>query len=277
MTGDRTRPWFETAFGGHYPALYAHRDLAEARRCLDLLAALAPLGPGPVLDLGCGQGRHLQALAARGVPAVGLDLSAALLSVARKTAGGVPLVRGDMRSLPLRDRRVTAVLSLFTAFGYFGTVEAHLPVVGEIARVLAPRGHWYLDFLDSERVAAELARGPRTAVRALAGGTVSVREQRRLGLGPRRVIKSVDLEPQPGRESEAAALGVGAAGLRYAEEVLLLSLTELDALAAAAGLKRVAAAGDYAGAALVAGASERWLLVYAHARGCRPGKWRTNK
>ena len=48
----------------------------------------------------------------------------------------------------------SAVLSLFTTFGYFGGVRAHDPVVREVARVLAPGGHWFLDFLDSERVAA---------------------------------------------------------------------------------------------------------------------------
>jgi SAM-dependent methyltransferase len=263
VTGDRTRPWFATAFGNHYPALYAHRDQAEAARCLTLLASLAPLGSGPVLDLGCGQGRHLRLLAARNVPTVGVDLSAALLRAARAESAELRLVRGDMRTLPLHDGCVTAVLSLFTAFGYFGTVQAHRPVVQEVARVLAPTGHWYLDFLDSERVADELAGGPITATRSLAGGALLAREERRLAVGPRRVVKTVHLIPQPGCEHEAAALGVAAGGLRYAEEVTLLSLAELDALAATAGLVRVAAAGDYDGSALVAGASERWLLVYA--------------
>lgn len=38
---------------------------------------------GPVLDVGCGPGRHLRALAARGVFALGVDLSPAAVDLAR--------------------------------------------------------------------------------------------------------------------------------------------------------------------------------------------------
>lgn len=39
---------------------------------------------GPVLDVGCGPGRHLLALARRGVPAVGVDIAAAAVQHARR-------------------------------------------------------------------------------------------------------------------------------------------------------------------------------------------------
>jgi SAM-dependent methyltransferase len=39
--------------------------------------------PGPVLDVGCGPGRHLHALAARGVFALGVDLSPVAVELAR--------------------------------------------------------------------------------------------------------------------------------------------------------------------------------------------------
>jgi len=70
-------PWYEAAFGAHYPLLYRHRDLAEAQRCLELLPSLAPLtndGAGIILDLGCGDGRHTAWLDQSGVDVVGLDL-----------------------------------------------------------------------------------------------------------------------------------------------------------------------------------------------------------
>jgi SAM-dependent methyltransferase len=38
---------------------------------------------GPVLDVGCGPGRHLRALSARGVRALGIDLSPAAVALAR--------------------------------------------------------------------------------------------------------------------------------------------------------------------------------------------------
>jgi SAM-dependent methyltransferase len=257
-------PWFERAFGAFYPLVYAHRDAREARRCLDLLPRLAPLGPGPLLDLGCGQGRHLGLLAERGHRAVGLDLSLPLLRRARQDAPRQALLRADMRAIPLQGASCSAVLSLFTAFGYFGDLAAHRPVVSEIARVLRRGGHWFLDFLDSERVQAELEGAVGERVRELAA--LRVHESRALATAPARVVKTVHVAPRPGHEAEAAAVGITREGLRYAEEVTLFSLAELDGLAAGAGLQRVAAAGDYGGAPLDPAHSERWLLVYR-----RPG------
>jgi SAM-dependent methyltransferase len=251
-------PWYRVAFGAFYPLLYAHRDEAEARRCLDLLPRLAPLaapGARTVLDLGCGDGRHLAWLRAAGVPAVGLDLSAALLAAAR--GRGLPLVRGDMRRLPVRDGGCGAVLSLFTAFGYFGR-DGDAAVAAGVARALAPGGHWFLDYLDAPRVRAELAAGEVSRDRV--AGPLAVHETRRLDSDPPAVVKAVVLAPRPGAEGEAAGLGVGSGGLRFSERVALYEPAELDALAGAAGLARVAAAGDYDGAPL--GSGPRCLLVY---------------
>lgn len=251
--------WYTTAFGAFYPVLYGHRDAAEARRCLALLPRLAPLpasGGAPLLDLGCGDGRHLEPLAAAGLAVVGLDLSASLLQAAASRPGRLPLVRGDMRALPFGDGRFGAVLSLFTAFGYFGRDGGDREVVAGIARVLAPGGHWFLDYLDADRVGGDLEPGPRTRQRE--AGPFRVRETRRLEAGA--VAKDVLLTAMPGREAEAAALGVGPTGVAYTERVALYTLSGLDTLAAACGLYRVAGAGDYDGAPL--GAGTRWLLAY---------------
>ncbi len=252
--------WFATAFGAHYPVLYAHRDEAEARRAVAAFAALAAPGPGRVLDLGCGAGRHLGPLTGRGWTAVGLDLSAALLAAA--TAGAAvrpaPLVRGDMRRLPLRGGACARVLSLINAFGYFGDMPHHQPVVAEVGRVLAGQGRWFLDYLNCAAVRAELDGGPRTRERE--AGPLRVTERRRLA--GERVEKEVLLRPAPGAEEQAAALGVPAAGLSYVETVALFDIDALDVLAAAHGLRRAAAGGGYGGEAFGA-ASPRWLLVYA--------------
>lgn len=251
-------PWYQAAFGAFYPVLYAHRDRAEALRCLELLPRLAPLDDGrglPVLDLGCGDGRHLAPLCAAGYAAIGLDLSWPLLAVAR--GQGAPLVRADMRRLPVRDGACGAVLSLFTAFAYFGR-DGDAQVVRGIARALAPGGHWFLDYLDAGRVAGELGGGP--VERRRGAGPLAVTEVRRLDVAGRRVCKSVSLAPTAGHEAVAATLGVAAGGLQYEEVVALYTLAELDAMAAACGLRRVGAAGDYDGAPL--GAGPRWLLAY---------------
>ena len=49
---------------------------------------------GPAVDLGCGPGRLLAALAARGVPALGVDVSAVAARHCRRR--GVPMVRRDV-------------------------------------------------------------------------------------------------------------------------------------------------------------------------------------
>jgi len=262
-------PWYRTAFGDHYPLLYAHRDEAEARRCLDLLPRLAPLTPPdgdlPVLDLGCGDGRHLEFLVREAGRVLGLDLSASLLnSVQRQGRDRVPgvlgLVRADMRRIPLATGTMGGVLSLFTAFGYFGNLENNRVVVKEVSRVLAVGGHWFLDYLDCRRVRGELEPHPEGLRRTRTLGPCRFTETRRLGAGGAVVLKDVEVEAVPGREAQAAGFGIGPEGLVYTEQVALFEVAELDDLAAGLGLHRCAAAGGYRGEAL--GQGDRWLLVY---------------
>ncbi|MCP4572025.1 MAG: class I SAM-dependent methyltransferase [bacterium] len=253
--------WYELAFGATYPAVYGHRDREEAERCLDLLSALDALAE-PILDMGCGDGRHLALLADAGRRAVGLDLSVELLGRARTGDHGpvLDLVRGDMRNLPLADGSCGAVLSLFTAFGYFGDEVANAQPVAEAARVLRPGGTWCLDYLDADRLRRELDDG-RERTRQREAGPLTVTEVRRLDPVRGAVLKEVRLQALAGSEDAAASLGCGREGLSYREEVALFTLDQLDAMAGAAGLTRKAAAGGYGGQAL--GAGNRWILVYA--------------
>ncbi len=257
--------WYRTAFGGHYRLLYRHRDEAEADRCIASLRRLAGFGAGPVLDLGCGAGRHLPRLAEQVPLVVGLDLSPALLARARgyqaDPGSGIALLRADMRALPLQPGTVTAVFSLFTTFGYFGDLAAHAPVVAGIASVLRRGGHWFLDYLNCEVVRQELAGGNATP-RHREIPPLRVMETPRLTPDASGVAKAVEVAPLPGAEAEAEALGVPAGGLYYDEEVALFTLPEMDALAAGAGLQRVAAAGGYGGEPLDPAGSSRWVLVY---------------
>ncbi len=49
---------------------------------------------GPVLDVGCGPGRHVHALARRGVLAVGIDISPTAVALARRR--GAPVLEGSI-------------------------------------------------------------------------------------------------------------------------------------------------------------------------------------
>ena len=53
---------------------------------------------GPVLDVGCGPGRHVLALAERGVVALGIDITPAALDLARRARDdGLYGLRRDRR------------------------------------------------------------------------------------------------------------------------------------------------------------------------------------
>lgn len=55
-----------------------------------------------VLDIGCGNGRHLIEAKKCGLNAVGIDISRNLLKIAKRTAG-VPLVLGNALTLPFKE------------------------------------------------------------------------------------------------------------------------------------------------------------------------------
>jgi len=54
--------WFRQWFGALYEEIYVHRDPAEAQVQVDTLLRRTGVGPLPVLDAGCGAGRHLRIL-----------------------------------------------------------------------------------------------------------------------------------------------------------------------------------------------------------------------
>jgi SAM-dependent methyltransferase len=64
---------------------------------------------GPVIDLGCGPGRLVVSLAARGVPALGVDSSPAAVALARLRGASV-LERDLFGPLPGEGRWATALL-----------------------------------------------------------------------------------------------------------------------------------------------------------------------
>jgi SAM-dependent methyltransferase len=64
---------------------------------------------GPVLDVGCGPGRHVVALAERGVPVLGIDVAAVALTAARER-GVLVLERSVFGRVPGAGRWATALL-----------------------------------------------------------------------------------------------------------------------------------------------------------------------
>lgn len=183
--------WWKDAFTADYLKIYAHRDDAEAEAMVERLMPMLAGIPGPVLDVGCGGGRHLAALRRRGLAAFGLDYSKDLLAAAtvRPELPG-RLVRADMRAPPIAPGSCGAVLLLFTAFGYFSD-EENAACLKSLAELLLPGGVLILDLPDPEAVKAGLMAESQRMVDGR-----FVRESRRI-VG-NRVEKTVRMED--GRE-----------------------------------------------------------------------------
>ncbi|HYH83017.1 MAG TPA: class I SAM-dependent methyltransferase [Longimicrobium sp.] len=225
--------WFQDWFGEDYLELYPHRDDDEAERAVALIALHAGLERGAaVLDLACGAGRHVEHLRDLGFRACGLDLSHGLLAVARED--GLPVVRGDMRELPVGSGRVAMVTSFFTSFGYFPDEQDDERVLAEIRRVLRPGGLFAVDFLNAERVRAELR--PRDQVEL---GRRRVVQTRELLEGGRVVQKTIEIYEQGKRQPRV-----------FHERVRLYGPSELGMMLERARIEPFATFGDYAGGPL---------------------------
>jgi ubiquinone/menaquinone biosynthesis C-methylase UbiE len=124
-----------------------------------LTRVLPDLTGSNVLDLGCGTGRWLARLMARGASSVvGIDLSTAMLSVARRRAGVCEhLVRADSLRLPFRASVFDFVLSSF-ALNHIKDLQA---IAQELSRALKLHGR----LLISEMHPEASARGWRPGFR----------------------------------------------------------------------------------------------------------------
>ncbi len=216
--------WFEEWFGEEYLQLYPHRDAAEAGRAVDLILGSVGFVPGwRVLDVACGAGRHARAFEAAGARCVGLDLSAALLGAARR-APAAPLVRADMRALPVRPGSMDLTVNLFTSFGYFEHDAEHATALGEMVSTLRPRGWFVIDFLNPPAVRARLVP----------------RETQRLDGTPAEVERTVS----PDGRYVCKTIRTGS-GRRFTERVRLFGAGEIETMLGATGVTVRERYGDY--------------------------------
>ncbi|MDQ3693607.1 MAG: class I SAM-dependent methyltransferase [Chloroflexota bacterium] len=122
-----------------YDAIYAFKDYAaEARRLRELIEPVRRGDGATLLDVACGTGGHIPFL--RDHYAVeGLDFSPRMLDVARRRNPGLVFHQADMASFEL-DRRFNAVVCLFSAIGYVGTLPNLHQAIATFARHLNPGG-----------------------------------------------------------------------------------------------------------------------------------------
>lgn len=120
---------------------YQQRFDALAARGTDVhgeAGFVAALGPGSVLDAGCGTGRVAIELTRRGIEVVGADRDASMLATARRLGPEITWVHGDVAGLDLgRGFDVVVMAGNVPLFTPEGTQAA---LVAGAARHVAPGG-----------------------------------------------------------------------------------------------------------------------------------------
>lgn len=224
--------WYHVSFDALYPMLYAHRTVQAAHPEVMFSIEHAPIRPSDcVLDLCCGEGRHMVHLIGHSRRVVGLDYSPDLLGPARRKLGGdALLVRGDMRALPF-DAVFDVVANYFTSFGYFRSEEENLAVVKGMARALKPGGRFLIDYINLAHTQANL--NPQTVRHHDA---FEIRETRWIDGEAPRINKTTTVW----RDGEK----IGEKG----ESVQLYTPDEFDDLLHRGGLRVEHLYGDYTGA-----------------------------
>ncbi len=237
--------WFEGWFDEDYAMLYAHRDAEEARIAVGRALRVAPeLGQGPVLDLACGAGRHLEILRRANLLAFGIDLSKALLRMAPSPLRPW-LLRGDMRQLPVKAGFLRGICLWFTPFGYFSDDENRALMLS-LGTLLQNNGVLVMDYLNADLVARTLI--PEDTMER---GGIHARISRSLE-GP-RLVKRMELTRLDTQEVRVVT-----------ESVRLYHPTDLQEMAVRAGLRLRSVMGTYAGEAFTED-SPRWIGIFEKA------------
>ncbi len=225
------KDWFAHAFDALYPVVYAHRTVESATaESAFAIEQLQLCNSCSVLDLCCGNGRHMFHLLKHTPHVVGLDYSPDLLGIARKQLGlGGLLLRGDMRHIPFTGA-FDALANFFTSFGYFCSESENLAVAQGIARALKPRGRFFVDYLNPAYLRAHLE--PEST---RLSGSYQIHERRWIDDNTNRVNKVTEVKCE------------GELVNRSSESVRLYDRAELQALLERAGLRMESLYGNYDG------------------------------
>jgi SAM-dependent methyltransferase len=163
-----------------HPALYD--TLLPARAHVPYYVDLARQASGDVLELACGTGQLTVPIADAGLPAVGLDLSAPMLTAARQRAAtanlSVEYVLGDMRDFDL-DRKFALIFIARNSLLHLHSTEDLLAAFAAVRRHMAPGAIFAFDiFNPNVRLLARPAgeRFPVFQVETEAFGKLSVEE-----------------------------------------------------------------------------------------------------
>lgn len=140
-----------------YAPIAALYDLehADFRDDIDLLLSFADIVGDPILEMGCGSGRILLALAEAGYDVTGIDHSGAMLERAREAIGerdldgSVQLMHGSMLEADLAPGGPFGlVIFSLNALMHLPTAASQRLALESALRALDPRGQLVLDLMN---------------------------------------------------------------------------------------------------------------------------------
>jgi SAM-dependent methyltransferase len=246
---NETIPWHEDdAFWREMaPVMFTGERWRDAEKEVREAMKLAGAAEGaPVLDLGCGPGRHALALAKLGYRVVGVDRTRAYLDEAQAKGDErqltVEWVCADMRDFQ-RPEAFDAAICMLTSFGFFEDAEEDRRVLTNLQSSLKPCGAVVLDLMGKE-VLARIFRP--TDWHTLADGSMFLEERA--------------VENDWSRLNVRWILIKGAQRYEHRFALRLYAAGEIKTLLADAGFVEVQAFGSLDGAAYGADA-QRLVLV----------------
>jgi SAM-dependent methyltransferase len=198
--------------------------------CLQRLFTAHGMSEGPVLDLGCGHGRHLGLASRLGRTVIGVERDAASLQLLTRTHG-LRAIRADLRALPVRDGAAGGAFAWYSTLFSFGSDEAHAALLREMARALRPGALLVAHTAPYERFAASPV----------------ARFRRDLPDGSRLEEESA-FDPRTGLDRSRRTLWLPDGRVLSGENTIrYYRLTELEGLMRGAGLRPVMAYGGLGG------------------------------
>jgi len=143
-------------------ARFYDADFRDYQEDVPFLREMARRTGGPILELMCGTGRVLVPLAEAGYQITGVDISPAMLAIARErlqAAGlldSVSLLEGDVRDVQLPAGAFAMAFVAVNSFMHLEEVRDQLAALGNVRRALARRGLLVLDLFNPDPT--EIAR-----------------------------------------------------------------------------------------------------------------------
>ena len=249
--------YLQSDFARFYDWIYANRD-----EDIDFYRRITSECGSPVLEVACGTGRLLVALARSGAEAVGVDFSEHMLAYARAKLDAEPepvrgrasLLQADMRSFDL-GRAFAAVCVPQASVFHLRARDEVLQCFTCLRRHTRRGGRVAIDVVAPHRM-ADQAIGPRVKIReSINPGTGLLTQElnRKLTIDPRSQTVRVE-------HTYVEAAGAHARELVFEQDYRWLERDEGIGLLEEAGFANVDPLGDYDGSPFCDG-SPRLILV----------------